>query len=483
MRRAVLASIVLAMLAAAPGASALPHSFVGLYGDDAFYGDPSYRAEQFADQARLGVGIVRQPFEWWRVERSPGRYDFSDYDDFVADAAAAGISVMPVMIGPPEFHSSRPPDSRSRAMFPPKSNRAYAAFAGALVRRYGPKGTFWRNHPSVPFLPIHSWQVWNEPNIPNFWRSGVNATEYVALLKAAAAAIRRADPGAEVVAAGLPNSGLGVPFLEYLERMYKAGARGAFDTLALHPYSRDVQGLLTLAEGARATMTRWKDRSRLWITEFGWSTGGDASAFRVSERGQSDRIAAALSGLIAERRALRLRGFVLFKWKDSIAPAQMGGDPWPLHTGLLDAYGAPKRGFWVFGRAVRALRTPSAQWPQGSAAPTRISRRTVRLSPLGFAAVSLGCRSEQTGACAGRLHLQSARDVRCGKRRVARGAEFGAASFRIAVAPATAPVRIRAAARELAKCAGRIRVRATIGPDDDAQASAAKAVEFDLRAR
>src|SRR3954452_24749983 len=318
------AAVLACLFVAAPAAQAgLPRSFVGLYGADAFFGSPSYRAEQFSSESKLSVGIVRQPLEWWRVERSPGKFDFSDYDGFMADAAGAGVSVLPVLVGPPEFRSSRPPSSRSRAMFPPSSNAAYARFVSQAVQRYGPTGSFWLSHPSVPFLPIHAWQVWNEPNIPNFWRSGVNAKEYVGLLRAASSAIRAADPGAEVVAAGLPNSSLGVPFLAYLDRMYRAGARGLFDTLAIHPYSRNVQGLLTLAEQARALMNHWHDRSRLWITEFGWSTGGDASAFRVTERGQADRIAASLSALIAERRALRLRGFILFKWRDYGRPPQL----------------------------------------------------------------------------------------------------------------------------------------------------------------
>ena len=282
MRRAVLAVVAGSLALAPPAGAAVPRSFVGVYDED---------AGGLAGQARLGVGIVRRPLDWSRVERTRGTFDFSAYDAYVAQAASAGVSVLPVLARPPEFRSSRPPGSRSRAMFPPSSNAAYAAFVGAAVRRYGPAGSFWRSHPEVPFLPIHAWQVWNEPNIPNFWRSGVDARAYVALLRAAAAAIRSADPGAEVVAAGLPNSKLGVPFLDYLEAMYRAGARGLFDTLALHPYSRDVAGLLRLAERARALMNRRHDRSRLWITELGWSTGGDASAFRVSERGQADRIA------------------------------------------------------------------------------------------------------------------------------------------------------------------------------------------------
>jgi hypothetical protein len=81
------------------------------------------------------------------------------------------------------------------------------------------------------------------------------------------------------------------------------------------------------------------------------------------------------------------------------------------------------------------------------------------------------------------LRLQAARPVTCAGRTLAVGTELGSAGFRIAVAPAIAPVRLPSAARRVANCAGRIRVRATVGPDDRAQAAAARAVEFDIRTR
>jgi hypothetical protein len=449
MRRRISACgvILLAIAILSPGSAVadLPRSFVGIYDEDPV-GLP--------DQARLGIGIVRQPFDWSQVERD----GWSAYDDYIARAARAGVSVLPILIRNPELG-------------PPSSNAAYAAFAGGAVRRYGPTGSFWSEHPDVPFLPVHAWQVWNEPNIPNWWRRRPSARRYVALLRAAARSIRAADPGAEVVAAGLPNSKLGVPFLTYLDRMYRAGARGYFDTLAIHPYARNASGVVALAEQARAVMNRWHDRSRLWVTEFGWSTGGDASAFRVTERGQADRIAGALSALIAERRALRLRGFIFFKWKDAVAPPELGRDPWPLHAGLLRADGAPKPGFAAFARVVQALRTGD---PGGWAAIARIARRDVRVSPLGFAQVALRCGSDAPGACGGVLRLRAARPVGCRGRWMGAGTALGSASFRIAATPAIAPVRLRAAARRIVACAGRVRVRASAG---------ARAVEFVIRAR
>jgi polysaccharide biosynthesis protein PslG len=459
MRRVVLVLAAGALLLAPVAHADLPRSFVGIYDED---------TSGLADQARLGVGIVRQPLDMARVEDE----GWAPYDDYVTRAANAGVSVLPILIRRPELG-------------PPASNAAFADFAGAAVARYGPTGSFWLEHSDVPFLPVHAWQVWNEPNIPNWWRrGGPNARRYVAMLRAGARAIRAADPGAEVVAAGLPNSKLGVPFLKYLDQMYRAGARGLFDTLAIHPYARDVGGMLALAERARAVMNRWHDRSRLWITEFGWSTGGDASAFRVSQRGQADRIAGSLSALIAERRALRLRGFIFFRWRDAVAPAGLGRDPWPLHTGLLDRDGSPKRGFWAFARVVRALRSPSGDGgPTASAELAQIARRDVRISPLGFAHVAIGCDSDQPGACGGVLRLRSAQPVSCGAGRIAAGAPLGSASFAIAAAPAVAPVRIAGSARRIADCARRIRVRASVASADRAHAAVARSVEFVLRAR
>jgi hypothetical protein len=395
MRRALIAGFAGALCLCPPAQAGLPQGFVGLYGD-----------RDLASVAHVGVETVRQPLEWSRVERSPGQFDFSAYDGFVAEAARAGVNVLPVLMGPPPFRSSMPPGSRSRAMFPPKSNAAFAAFAGAVVRRYGVSGSFWAEHTEVPFLPIHSWQVWNEPNIPNFWRSGPDARRYVALLRAAARAIRRVDPDAEVVAAGLPNSHLGVPFLRYLQAMYRAGAKGSFDTLAIHPYSRNVEGLLALVERARRVMNRHGDRARLWITEFGWSTGGDASAFRVGERGQADRIGAAVSALVAERRLLRLRGFVLFQWRDAVAPPE---------ARLLDVRAdgpraAPQRRL-VAGRLGRARADLATHGPavaararrRGGGLPLAGSRRMRRdAAPARCASDALRRRGTARGSRAGR---------------------------------------------------------------------------------
>src|SRR5437762_133142 len=82
---------------------------------------------------------------------------------------------------------------------PRRDVAAYAAYCAALVRRYGPAGTFWAEHPSTPRLVIRAWQIWNEPNLPVYWTTQPFATGYVRLLKAARKAIKAVDRGSTIV--------------------------------------------------------------------------------------------------------------------------------------------------------------------------------------------------------------------------------------------------------------------------------------------
>src|SRR5437588_116960 len=65
----------------------------------------------------------------------------------------------------------------------------YAIFAAAAVRHYAPMG-------------VHTWEIWNEPNIPEFWSPAANVVQYAAMLKQADVAIKAADPTATVLTGG-----------------------------------------------------------------------------------------------------------------------------------------------------------------------------------------------------------------------------------------------------------------------------------------
>jgi hypothetical protein len=312
--------------------------FFGVVAEDVLAGDPEYRRATLERQRAAGVRLIRQTFHWDRIERSPGRYDFREYDAYVRAVARAGMDLLPILFTPPSFRATGGP---AHGTYPPDRAQDMAEFAARLVRRYGPGGQFWTSNPELPKHPIESWQVWNEPNLPVYWPKGPDPAEYVELLKAVARAVRREDPRAAVVSAGLSESSQGIPFEDFVRGMFEAGADESLDVFALHAFARDAAGSVAAAQTTRSLLTELHSKAPIWITEVGWASGGPTSPFSSDEQGQAERIRAALGALVRRRAELGLLGVIYFNWRD--APIYEGGqDFFGLHTGLVDAEGNPK---------------------------------------------------------------------------------------------------------------------------------------------
>jgi hypothetical protein len=354
---AVAASLI-AALTLAPAASAKPISrdFIGITAEDVFAGDANYRAQNLQAQSALGIGLLRQTFDWTQIERAPGQYDFSYHDAYVLAAAQQGITILPILFHTPDFYAGR---TSGRAACPPRTNASLAAYAAALVNRYGSNGTLWAERPDVPRLPIRSWQIWNEPNLRVYWCNKPKAKQYVAMLRTVGKAIKRADRSAKVVTAGLPDSKLAgtVPLKRFINQMYKAKAAKYFDSLAINSYARDQRQLGQILASVRKQMNARHDRrGQIWITEIGWGDHGPKHRYIVGEKGQAERIAKSLALIRKKRSKLRIRGVVYFSWRDGAPYAPNFNDMWGLHTGLLDINGVPKEGFHAFGQQLSALR-------------------------------------------------------------------------------------------------------------------------------
>ena len=120
------------------------------------------------------------------------------------------------------------------------------------MERYGPGGRYWTNAYRQRYgahatpLPIHSWQIWNEPNLKKFFnpegRTPRSVQQYARLLKISHDAIKSQDPDAQIVLAGNPGypPGGGLKAWVFLDRLYgQAGIKNDFDVAALHPYALD----------------------------------------------------------------------------------------------------------------------------------------------------------------------------------------------------------------------------------------------------
>jgi hypothetical protein len=326
--------VLLTALAVATPAEAkrsVPRGFFGVVADGPLTDGEVPLAPELRRMHRSGVETVRVVFDWAHAQpyasfadvpvAEAARFtdvggvptDFTSTDRFVAAAAAQGIAVLPVVIRAPDWAADGTPSYGT----PPRDPNAYAAYAGALAARYGPRGTFWASQKRD--RPIRAWQIWNEPNLGTYWNHQPSwAGGYAALLRAAASAIRAAERRATIVTAGLTN-GSATTAWKALSLLYAAGGKGAFDAVALHPYTAHISGVLKTVRNAREVMRRHRDVKPVMLTEVSWSSSdGDSpdrfATWDTTERGQARAVATALDTLARQRKRLRIAQVDWYTW-------------------------------------------------------------------------------------------------------------------------------------------------------------------------
>ena len=260
-------SALLPATASAQNRAVPPLFFGGNWDGELEFNAPDTVREQETDRmARAGVESVRVPFEWARAQRRAGQaFDHTLSDRFVRYAAGHGLDIVPVVILAPRWARQYPHVTHS----PPKRFGDYTRYLRALIRRYGPNGSFWTLNPMVPKLPIRVWQIWNEPHLRFQWSIPQNvdyAPGYGKLLRASYKVVKAEDPAATVALGGLSNESW-----KYLQHLYDKGRiKGAFDVAALHPYTSKPEGIITLVKRFRIVLRRNGDKKRpIWITEMG----------------------------------------------------------------------------------------------------------------------------------------------------------------------------------------------------------------------
>jgi hypothetical protein len=316
-----------------PRAARVPQGFVGTaLGAPVFPTTPpgSDLASQLDLMVASGVESIRVPFDWATIQPyaswsdvPPDQQDqFEDLngmptniapiDQLVGLAAFRGLTVLPTILDAPAWDGLR---SRDSTVSIPKSNRPYAAFVKALVERYGPHGTFWQSQPRV--VPIRMWQIWNEPNLKAFWFLQPFQRRYVRLLRAAHDAIRSVDPRAKIVLAGLPN----FSWVNLAQIYQVRGAHNLFDVVAVHPYTRDPKGVITILRRIRRVMNAAHDgRKTIVADEISWPSALGKTVhtlgldFETTEAGQARKLRQIIPLLAANRARLHLQSFYYYTW-------------------------------------------------------------------------------------------------------------------------------------------------------------------------
>jgi hypothetical protein len=273
----LVAAIVIVIVAVRhSGGAGRPHGVAVQYGANVnwLFNDPSYTDVEISAQLSAlratGATLARTDALWEASEpvaptAGVHHYDW-EFDDRVASMLAQhGLRWLPIVDYSAPWAQSVPGVDHSA----PSSFSAYAAYAGALAARYGPGGTFWRARPRLQQLPVQLYEIWNEPDNPEFWAPEPNPADYAKLYAAARASILAAEPSARVLVGGLT---LPARFLSAMLAALPA-LRGRIDGVAIHPYGVNTDGVIASVRAARTAVDSLGLGSvPLYVTEFGWTT-------------------------------------------------------------------------------------------------------------------------------------------------------------------------------------------------------------------
>lgn len=307
-------------------------------------------AQQFKRMGKGRVGTYRTNFAWSFVQPEEFEpYVWGYYDALVERAARNSIRVLPTIYSTPKWAAAKwqyPPSASDRDEF--------ERFVKALVGRYGPGGSFWSAHPTLPRLAIRDWQLWNEQNTPTFWTAQPSPQQYMQLLIPAERAIHSVDPSARLVLGGMfpkPYIENAISLKEFLTGLYQAGGKDLFDAVAVHPYALNPKRAMGTVDQTRKVMRSFGDGKKpLWITEVGWASSGESSGVTVSPKVQARYLTNIFKLAARSRKRLHIAGVIWFSLRDQQSSY------WVFRTGMFTAAGKAKPSWKAFVRLTRGRR-------------------------------------------------------------------------------------------------------------------------------
>ncbi len=233
----------------------------------------------------VGFNWVKQAFAWETIEGAgKGQFDWSISDRVVQQVNKDGLKLLARVGSDPDL-------GNFWAGHPPQNGDNFADFIFALASRY--------NCSAQAVGCIQAFQIWNEPNLAREWGDNrPNPAQYAEFLGKAYRAVKRANPNALVINAGMAPTGddsnLAMPDDKFYDQMYQAmggNSNGYFDMLGVHGAGFAAPPELDPAEAAanqkyggyrffafrhvediRAIMVKYGDTGKqIVILEFGWT--------------------------------------------------------------------------------------------------------------------------------------------------------------------------------------------------------------------
>jgi hypothetical protein len=218
--------------------------------------------------AGAGGDVDRVQIDWKLLEPEPGTYRWDRYDAVYEADLAAGIRPLFIFAYAPAWANGGICPSISRGCHAPPAPGFVddaARTAGKIARRY-PKAV--------------GIEIWNEPNLPYFWRPAANPRAYAGLLTAAHDAIKRRNPDMPVLGGSTSDSQIDRPGQieapDFIRAILAAGAGEKMDALSVHAYPdpADASGRSAVIDLEAVRGALGDERLPIWVTETGISTTG-----------------------------------------------------------------------------------------------------------------------------------------------------------------------------------------------------------------
>ncbi|MCS0627738.1 cellulase family glycosylhydrolase [Telluria mixta] len=334
-------SVVLSLVLALSVPAA--HAQKGINGNELFRLSPAELTSTIDGYKNLGVKWVRFDFDWSVMQPTPTTYNLADHDRVVAALAKAQIKILGLIAYTPGWANG----GQASKFFPPTNPQTFANFAAFLTTRYGNAG-------------VAAWEIWNEPNLVQFWNPGADPAGYAQLLKQTYGAIKKQNPRTLVVSGGLgqpSTSGGNMEARLFLQLLYGSGAAPYFDAVGNHPYtapqlpldssSNNWAQMFSTSTSFRSIMSQYgDDKKKIWITEYGAPTSGtNVWGTTVSE----DRQASMVTQTLSLAASYTWTGPTFwYNYKDFCAPGSSDSE---CYYGMVRSDGSPKPAFNAYRNA------------------------------------------------------------------------------------------------------------------------------------
>jgi hypothetical protein len=269
---------------------------------------------------QANIKVYRARFRQDQVVSNGAFTQWTLLDNLVRQAALRDITIEPVLINMPGEVYTPPTTAGARTTF--------GNFATAVVKRYGPSGSYWPSCGCTAH-PIKVWEVWNEENDAPFW-DPPSPSQYGALLALVRSKLRAVDSSARILMGGLAYpSTPGPTKMEanaFLQQTIAAAGASSFDAVGVHVYASDpARGVNTLVQGTVNTLKTFAGtsggapRQQVWLNEFARPTSLDDPA--GSQAAQRDWLDQVLGLLLPRRTTWNLGPVMWYALRDYKQPA------------------------------------------------------------------------------------------------------------------------------------------------------------------